>query len=98
DAAVNALDRRPPDKPRNDPTARIAVQHGDLFGQPHRVVDGNDVAQDGDFGLFGDLGNDGGVEVHGRLHAPVGRVVLVGHDAVEAHLIGPGVLLMVLIV
>ena len=28
----------------------------------------------------------------------VGRVVLVAHDAIKAHLIGPGVLLMILIV
>jgi len=35
-------------------------------------------------------------QVHTGFHAPIGGVVLVGHDAVEAHLIGEGILLMVL--
>src|SRR5262249_59150584 len=57
-----------------------------------------DVPQDGDFGALGELGDDRSIQVHTGFHTPVGRVMLVGHDAIEAHLIGESILLMVLIV
>ena len=88
----------PRDEAGDDPAAGVAVQHGDLLGHADGVVDGDDVAEDGNLGLPGHLGDDGGVEVDRRLSAPVGGVVLVGHDAVEPHLVGQGVLVVVLVV
>src|SRR5262249_54061753 len=98
DARLQGLHGCAAHKSGDDAAAGVAVEHGDLFGHADGVVDGDDIPQDGDLGLFGELGDDGGVEIHGRLHAPVGGVVLVAHDAVKTHLIGQGVLLMILIV
>src|SRR5262249_40420009 len=92
------LDGPPAHKAGDDPAAGIAIQHGDLFGHSHGVIDGDDVPQDGDLGSLGNLGDDGSIQVHTGFHAPVGGVVLVGHDAVAARLIGEGILLMVLVV
>ena len=78
--------------------AGVAVQHGYLLGDAYGVGDGDDVAEDCDFDVLGDLGDDGGIEVGGGLHAPVSAVVLVGHDPVEADFICPGVLFVVLVV
>ena len=63
DAAVEALYRGPAYESRDDPAAGKAVQHGDLFGHAHRVVDGNDVSQDGDFRLLGDLTEYRGINI-----------------------------------
>ena len=52
----------------------------------------------GDLGVAGHLGDHRRVDVDGGLHAPVRGVVLVGHDAVEAVVIGPRVLLVVLVI
>src|SRR6266566_3951410 len=98
DATLEGLHGGAAHKPGDDPAAGKAVQHGNLFRHPDGIIDGDDVSQDGDLGFFGDLGDDGRVQVYGGLHAPVGGMVLVAHDAVEAHFIGQGVLLMVLIV
>ena len=97
-AGLQGLDGPPTHKTGDDSAAGIAVQHGDLFGHPDGVIDGDDVPQDGDLGSLGELGDDRGIQVHTGFHAPVGRVMLVGHDAVEAHCIGEGILLMVLVV
>ena len=92
------LDRGAPDETGDDPPAGVAVQHGDLFSHADGIVDGDDVAQDGYLGALGQLGDDGGVKVDRRLHAPVGSMVFVGHNAVEPYFVGQGVLLVVLVV
>ena len=97
-AGVQRLHRGAPHETGNYPPPGDAVQHGHFFGHLHRVVDGDDVAQHGDFGPFGDLGYDGGVDVHRRLHAPIGGVVFVGHNAVKPHFVGPGILVVVVVV
>src|SRR5262249_16746879 len=88
DTSMQTLDRRPTHEPGDDTTTRIAVQHSNLFGHSYRVVDGDDVPQDGNFGPFGALANHRGMEVDRGLHAPVGGVMLIGHDAIEPRLIG----------
>ena len=98
DAGLQRLDGAAANETGDDPAAGVAVQHGDFLGHADGVVDGYDVAEYGDLGLLGDLGDDGGVEVDRRLSAPVGGVVLVGHDPVESHLVGQCVLVVVLVV
>jgi hypothetical protein len=98
DAAMQALDGGAAHEAGDDAAAGKAIQHGDLLGHAHRVVDGDDVAEDGDLGLLGDLADDGRIDVDRGLHAPVGGMMLIGHDAVEANLIGEGVLFMILVV
>src|SRR5712691_6012087 len=98
DAPLDALDGRATHKARDDSSTRIAVQHRDLFGHPDGVVNGNDVPQDRDLRFPGDLGDDSRIQIHRWLHTPVGGMVLIRHDTIESDLIGPGVLLMVLVV
>ena len=98
DAALQRLDGGPAHESGDDATAGVAVQHGDFLRHADGVVDGDYIAEDGDLDVLGQLGDDGGVEVDRGLHAPVGGVVLVGHDAVETHLVGQGVLLVVLVI
>ena len=65
------------------------VNHRQLFHQPQGVVpDGDDVAQEHNLGAVGDAGQDGGLHVHRAAHAEGRAVVLVEHEAVEAHLLG----------
>src|SRR5262245_58129024 len=97
-AAMQALHRGAAHKARDDAPARKAIEHGDLLRHAHRVVDGNDVTEDRDLGLLGDLTDNGGIDVYRWLHAPVGRVVFIAHDAVEADLIGECILFMILII
>ena len=97
-AGLQGLDGPPAYEAGDDPAPGIAVQHGDFFGHPDGVIDGDDVAQDGDLDALGELGDDRGIQVHTGFHAPVGGVMFVRHDAVEAHCIGEGILLMVLVV
>ena len=98
DAALQRFDRGATDESGDDPAAGVAVEHGDLFGHADGVVNGDYVAEDGDLDVLGELGDDGGVEVDGGLHAPVRGVMLVAHNAVEAYFVGQGVLLVVLVV
>ena len=96
--ALEGFHRGAADEAGDDPAAGVAVQHGDLFSHADGVVDGDNVAQDGNLGALGQLGDNGGVQVDRRLHAPVGSVVLVGHNAVEPHFVCQSVLLVVLVV
>ena len=98
DAALQRLDGGAADEAGDNAAAGVAVQHGDFFGHADGVVNGDDVAQNGNLDVLGELGDDGGVEIDGRLHAPVRSVMLVAHNAIEADLIGQGILLMVLVV
>jgi hypothetical protein len=95
DPGMQGLDGRTPHKPGDNAPTGDAVQHGNLFGHLDRIIEGDDVAQHGDLGLFGDFGNDCRIDIDRGLHTPVRGVVLVGHNPVKAHLIGPGVLVMV---
>ncbi len=98
DARLQGLHCGAPHKTGDDSAAGIAIQHRDLFGHADRVVNGNHIAQNGNFAILGHLTDHRGIQVNGRFHAPVGRMVLIAHDAVKAHVIGQGVLLMILIV
>src|SRR5205823_14386616 len=72
-------------KPGDQPTARDAVDHRQLLGQPQRVVDDRQWrAEHQDPYAFGDLGQHGTRDIDRRLHAKRRGVVLVDHDAVEA--------------
>ena len=65
------------------------VDDGELLDQPEGVVpDGQDVAEQDYLGALGDAGEDAGLDVHGAAHAEGRAVVLVEHEAVEAHLLG----------
>ena len=98
DAALEALDGAAADETGDDPATGVAVQHRYLFGHSNGVVDSDHIAQDGDLGLLGDLGDNGGVQVDRGFSAPVCRVVFVGHDAVESHFVGQGILVVVLVI
>src|SRR5687767_1804157 len=98
DATMQALDSGAAHKAGDDAPAGEAIQHGNLLRHAHRVVDGDDVAKNGNFRLLGDFTDDGRIDVHGGLHTPIRRVVLVGHDTVEADLIGESVLFMILVI
>ncbi len=77
----------------DQPPIRQAVQHGQLFGQPQRVVQREQVAVDQDLHAPGALGGGGGHQVR-RVHQAEGRgVVLVDPDPVEAEVVhlGPAV-------
>ena len=88
DTALEGLNSGAAVKPGDDPPAGIAVQHGDLFGHSYGVVDSDDVAQNSYLDPLGELGNHSGVQINRRLHTPVGCMVLIGHYAVEADLVG----------
>ena len=94
------LSRPPPrTKPDTSPAVGNHVDHRQLLGQPQGVVpDGQHVAQDDDFHLFGDAGQDGRAHVGDALHAEGGGVVLVEHHGVEAHLLGIDLFVQVAVV
>ena len=73
----------------DEPAVADHVYHGKLLGEPEGVVpDGQDIAQNDDLGLGGLAGEDGSSDVGHALHTEGGAVVLVEHEAVEAHLLG----------
>ena len=83
----------------HQPAVGDHVDHGQLFGQPQRVVpDGQHVAQDNDLDLVGDAGQDGGADVGNTLHTEGCGVVLVEHHGVEAHFLGVNFLIEVAVV
>ena len=83
----------------DQPAARDHVDHGKLLDQPQRVVpDRQNVAEQDDLGAIGGLGEDGRLDVHRAAHAEGRAVVLVEHDAVEAHLLGIDALVEVAVV
>ena len=98
DPSLEGLDSPSPNKPGYDPAPGITIKHGHLFGHSDGVVDGDHVAENSDLDILGDLGQDGGIQVDRRFGAPVGGVVLVGHDAVEPDLVGQDVLFVVFVV
>ena len=73
----------------HQPAVGDHIDHCQLFHQPEGVVpDGDDVAQEDDFGALGDAGQDGGFYVHSAAHTEGGAVMFVEHQAVEAHFLG----------
>ena len=70
------------------PPAGDHIDHGDLFGEAHRVlVDGQDVAQQQYLGVLRGAGQHGGGQVARGVHARRRAVVLIDHDAVVAQLV-----------
>ena len=99
DVCLEALHRGSANETGNDAPAGYNVHHGDLFGDAYRIVgDGDHIAKNGNLAIFRDLGDGGGVDICGGFHAPPSIMVLIGHDTVEANLVGQSVLLVVLIV
>jgi hypothetical protein len=83
----------------HEPTARDHVDHGQLLGQPHRVVgERQRVAEQHDLHALGHRGQDRGEDIALGLHAERRVVMLVQHDAVEAHFLREPVVLEVLVV
>ncbi len=84
---------------RDQPAPRDHVDHGQLLGEPERVVgERQRVAEQDDLHPLRDGGQDRREDVGLGLHAERGVVVLVEHDAVEAHALGQAVVLDVLVV
>jgi hypothetical protein len=76
--------RYPAGKAGNQPSIRHAVEHRQLFGQPQRLVQWQQIAVDQQFEPFGALRRRGRQQVW-RVHQPIGRaVMLVEPDAVIA--------------
>jgi len=95
----DALPTGAADPPCHQPTPRYHVDHRKLFHQPQGVVpDRQDVAQQHDLRALGDLGQDRRFNVHGAAHAERRAVMLVEHDAVEAHLLGVNALVQISVV
>ena len=87
------------DKARDEPALRDHVDHRQLFGEPHRVLGQRQrVAEQHDLRLLGHRGEDRGKDVAFRLHAERRVVVLVQHEAFDAHLLGVDVLLEIFVV
>ena len=83
----------------DQPPARDHVDLGQLFGQPQRVFpDREDVTEQDDLGALGDARENRRFDVHHATHAERGRVMLVQHQAVEAHLLGVDLLVEVAVV
>ena len=59
--ALQRLDGGAADEAGDDASAGVAVQHGDFLGHADGVVDGDDIAEDGDFDVLGELGDDGSI-------------------------------------
>ena len=98
DAGLEGFDGAAADEAGNQASVGVAVQHRQFLGHADGVADGDDVAEDGDFGAAGEAADDGGVEVGGGFHIPVGGMVFVGHNAVEAGFVGLGILFVVLVI
>jgi hypothetical protein len=72
---------------RDDAPVAQAIEHGDLLGEPQRLVQRQQVAVDQQLQPLGALRRRRGHQV-GRVHQPVGRaVMLVEADAVVAQAI-----------
>ena len=72
----------------DEPALRDHVDHGQLFGQPDRILGQRQrVAQQHDLDPLGRAGEDGGPDVALGLHAEGRVVVLVEHDPVDADLL-----------
>ena len=94
-----ALDACTAHKARDQPAAGNHVNLGQLFSQADGVVeDGQRIAQQYNLGLLGDAGQDGRLQVHRRAEAGRRIVMLVEHQAVEAHLFRVFVLVQVHVV
>ena len=90
------LDADSPHEAGDDAPAGNDVQHGDFLGQPHRVVgSGQHIAQHQYLGAVGDAGQDAAGDVDLDVHARRRVVMLVNHQAVEAHFLGVLVLVEV---
>ena len=65
------------------------VDFREFFGKPEGVIpDGEDVTEEDDLCALGDASEDGCLDVHHSAHAEGRAVMLVEHEAVEAHLLG----------
>ena len=85
----NTLAPRAPYPSGNQPAARDHVDDGKCFGQPQRIVpDRQHVAEQYDLGLAGDSREDARLDVHHTAELERGRVMLVEHQHIEAHLLG----------
>src|SRR5262252_2649958 len=99
DAGGELLLAAPAHEARDEAPAGDHVDHGQFLGEPHGVLgEGQRVAQEDQLHLLGHGGEDRGEHVALGLHAERRVVVLVQHDAVEAHLFGELVVLDVLVV
>ena len=73
---------------RHQPASADHVYHRKLLRQPERIVpDWQDVAQYDDLRLRRLAGEDGRADVGNALHTERGAVMLIEHQAVEAHLL-----------
>ena len=86
--------------PAGDEAAtRDHVDLGQLFGEEQRVVpDRQDVAEQHDLGAARDARQDRRLQIHHAAHAERRGVVLVQHQAVEAHLLGEDALVQIAVV
>src|SRR5215470_15145393 len=99
DAGGELLLAAPAHEARDEAPAGDHVDHGQLLGEPYGVLgEGQRVAEENQLHLLGHRGEDRGEHVALGLHAERRVVVLVQHDAVEAHLLGELVVLDVLVV
>ena len=78
------LARNTAGKSGNQPPVRHAIEHRQLFGQPQRLVQRQEIAVNQQLEVLGPLRRRGRQQVR-RIHQPIGRaVVLVEPDAVIA--------------
>src|SRR5215831_7586134 len=99
DAGRELLLAAPAHEARDEAAAGDHVDHRQLLGEPYGILgEGQRVAQEDQLHLLGQRGEDRGEHVALGLHAERRVVVLVQHDAVEAHLLGELVVLDVLVV
>ena len=95
----DALTSAAPDEAGDEPAVADHVDHRKLLGEPERVVpDRQNVAEDDDLGLGGLAGEDGRADVGHALHTEGCAVMLIEHEAVEAHLLGVELLVKVPVV
>ena len=81
-------------EPGHEPALRDHVDHGQLLGEPDRVLgERQRIAEHHDLDALGGAGQHGCEYVGLGLHAERRVVVLVQHDAVDADLLGVDVLL-----
>ena len=84
----DAFDTRAAHKAGDEATIRQDVQHGELFGQAERIVpDGQDIAEQENFGVPGVARQNRPDEIHGGIHAGGGVVVFIDHQPVKPHLL-----------
>ena len=85
----HALAARAAHPARHQAALRNHVDYRKLLHQPQGVVpDGQNVAEQHYLGALGHAGENARLDVHGAAHAERRAVMLVEHQAVEAHLLG----------